>query len=316
MSKRKYILLLAVLAIAGCGQKKAERFTALPFPDITLPSMIDSGQAATEYYVEHCWDNLTKTDRNYLSDSLLVSGVRIEDVEQRFADWLYTLDKTDLKTAEKAIKRLYDRALACEEQNAGSNVFETFATLSDKYMYNVNSPFRNEEYYLYYVSRLASYEGHTPEEKAKYVHIVENCSINRLGRPAADFVFCDKYGKMHSLHGIKASYTLLFFSNPGCEACLNIINMLKEEPKVSEMIAKGDLAVLNIYIDEDLQGWKDYMPIYPDDWYNGFDPNLVIRGDGLYSVRAIPSLYLLDKEKGVILKDAPENKLLSYLVNL
>ena len=70
------------------------------------------------------------------------------------------------------------------------------------------------------------------------------------------------------------------------------------------------------YIDEDLQGWKDYMPIYPDNWYNGFDPNLVIRGEGLYSVRAIPSLYLLDKEKGVILKDAPENRLLSYLVNL
>ncbi|MBQ5850964.1 MAG: hypothetical protein IIW54_09160, partial [Lachnospiraceae bacterium] len=36
----------------------------------------------------------------------------------------------------------------------------------------------------------------------------------------------------------------------------------------------------------------------------------VIRNDELYSVRAIPSLYLLDKEKRVILKDAPENKMM------
>ena len=316
MSKRIYILLLAVIVIAGCRQKKAERFTALPFPDITLPSMIQSQQDAAEYYAEHYWDNLTSADRDYPSDSLLVSGVRIADVEQKFASWLYILDHIDLKISEKAINRLYDRALACERKNAASNVFETLSDLAEKYMYDVNSPYRNEEYFLYYATRLASYEGYSPEEKAKYVHILEQCSLNRLGHPAADFVFSDKYGRMHSLHGINATYTLLFFSNPGCEACLNIINMLKEEPKVSEMISLGDLAVLNIYIDEDLQGWKDYMPIYPDNWYNGFDPNLVIRGEGLYSVRAIPSLYLLDKEKGVILKDAPENKLLSYLVNI
>jgi len=32
-------------------------------------------------------------------------------------------------------------------------------------------------------------------------------------------------------------------------------------------------------------------------------------------VRAIPSLYLLDKDKRVIMKDAPENKLFNYLLS-
>jgi hypothetical protein len=82
------------------------------------------------------------------------------------------------------------------------------------------------------------------------------------------------------------------------------------------MISSGALAVLNIYIDEDLQAWREYMPIYPEEWYNGFDPDLVIRTDNLYSVRAIPSLYLLDKDKRVIMKDAPENKLFNYLNNI
>lgn len=316
MNNRPYILLLVLLAAAGCGQKKAERFTALPFPDIALPSMIQSQQDAAEYYAEHFWDNLTDPERAYPSDSILVSGVRKTDVEQRFAYWMSILDAVDLKTSEMAIKKLYDKALACERKDTSSNVFETFEALADKYMYDPNSPMRNEEYYLHFASRLASYPGFSSQEQAKYAHRAAGCALNRLGQKAADFRFADKRGKMHTLHGIDAPYTLLFFSNPGCEACLNIINMLKEEPKISEMISAGTLAVLNIYIDEDLQGWRDYMPIYPEEWYNGFDPDLVIRGEELYSVRAIPSLYLLDKEKRVILKDAPENKMMSYLVNL
>ena len=316
MNKRICIALLAAIAVAGCGQKKAERFTALPFPDIALPSMIQSQQDAAEYYAEHFWDNLADPERAYPSDSILVSGVRKTDVEQRFANWVSILDAVDLKTSEKAIKTLYDKALACERKDTASNVFETFEALADKYMYDPNSPMRNEEYYLHYAARLASYPGLSSQEQAKYAHRAEGCALNRLGQKAADFRFADKRGKMHTLHGIDAPYTLLFFSNPGCEACLNIINMLKEEPKISEMISAGTLAVLNIYIDEDLQGWRDYMPIYPEEWYNGFDPDLVIRGEGLYSVRAIPSLYLLDKEKRVILKDAPENKMMSYLVNI
>jgi hypothetical protein len=56
------------------------------------------------------------------------------------------------------------------------------------------------------------------------------------------------------------------------------------------------------------------MPIYPDEWYNGFDPDLAIRTDNLYSVRAIPSLYLLDQDKRVIMKDAPENRILNALL--
>ena len=310
------ILLTALLAAAGCGQKKAEQFTALPFPDITLPMMIQTQQEAADYYAGHLWDRLADQEREYPSDSLLVSGVKREDVEQKYANWLSILDMVDLKTSEKAIRRLYDMALACERKDSTSNVFETFEALADKYMYDPNSPMRNEEYYLHYAECLSSYEGFSQEERDKYAARAAGCALNRLGQKAADFRFADNRGRIHTLHGIKAPYTLLFFSNPGCDACLNIINMLKDEPRISEMISDGVLAVLNVYIDEDLQGWMDYMPVYPKEWYNGFDPDFIIRNDELYSVRAIPSLYLLDKEKRVILKDAPENKMMSYLLNL
>lgn len=309
-------MLIAVMMAASCGQRKAEQFKALPFPDKAIPGLIEDTQERADYMAEHFWDGLTDSDRSFPSDSVLVSGVLKSDVEQRFANWLSILDMTSLETAEKSIYRLYDRALACEEKDTSSNVFETIISLAEKYLYDPNSPFRNEEYYLHFAGRMAIYNGFEPEIRAKYSYHKEMCSLNRIGRKAADFRFADSRGKFRNLYDIQAQTTLLFFSNPGCDACMNIIEMLKNDPKVSEMITAGVLAVLNIYIDEDLEAWKEYMPAYPEEWYNGFDPDLKIRTDNLYNVRAIPSVYILDKEKKVIMKDVPEGRMMSYLSSL
>ena len=306
----------AVLIMAGCKEKKAEQnFQALPFPDVQLPSMISNEQELLVYLAENYWNNLTDPSRNYPSDSLLVSGVKKENVEQKFADWMYVLDAAGMESWGNAISRMYDRALKCEKTNPASNVFETIVDLYQKYMYDPNSPMRNEEMYLHFVRKYAQYEGLSEVEKGKYNRQAKLCALNRLGTKAADFRFADKRGKIRNLYDIDAELTLLFFSNPGCNACMEIINVLNGDPKIAGLVADGTMAVLNIYIDEDLEAWKSYMPIYPESWYNGFDPDFVLRNNDIYNIRAIPSLYLLDAEKRVILKDAPENAIFSMIAS-
>jgi hypothetical protein len=312
-NKIHLITLLAALAV-GCGQgKKAEQFQALPFPQVTPPGMMTDAQDVAVYMAERYWDGITDPSRTYPSDSLLVSGVSRDDVEQKFADWTSILSLVPLQKADKAISRLYDRALACEKADTSSNVFETFNDLAYKYLYDPNSPMRNEDHYWSYVRKLAGYQGFSEEMRKKYAFDASMCALNRVGTIAADFRFADKAGNIRTLHSIDAPLTLLFFSNPGCTACMEIINVLKNEPRISEMISSGALAVLNIYIDEDLQAWLEYMPVYPQQWYNGFDPDLAIRSDRLYNVRAIPSLYLLGSDKSVLLKDAVPDKVFSFL---
>ena len=306
----------AVLIVAGCGQRKAEQFQALPFPDVLPPAMMEDPQDRAEYMAQNMWNSLTDPSRTYPCDSLLVSGVRRTDVEQKFANWTQVLGMSSRPVAEKSVSRLYDRALACEKKDTSSNVFETFASLVDKYLFDPNSPLRDEDLYGAYASRLAAYEGYTDVQREKYARDARLCALNKVGTKAADFRFADRRGKIRTLYGVEAPYTLLFFSNPGCEACMSIINVLKEDPQISSMISSGRLKVLNIYIDEDLDAWRSYMPIYPDEWYNGFDPDFVIRNETLYNVRAIPSLYLLDSDKTVLLKDAPENRMFEYLYGL
>lgn len=275
--------------------------------------MIEEPEARAEYMALHWWDALTDLSRDYPCDSLLVTGVKRGDVEQKFANWTNVLGMTDLRSVEKAMSRLYDRAAACEKNDTVSNVFETFTSLVEKYLYDPNSPLRNEDHYAFYASRLAVSDLIEPVMQEKYARQVRLAGLNRVGTKAADFRFSDKRGRMHTLYGVKSELTLLFFSNPGCTACKEIIDVLNNDPVISGLIADGTMAVLNIYIDEDLQAWRSYMTIYPDKWYNGFDPDLVIRGETLYNVRAIPSLYLLDREKTVIMKDAPEARVFEWL---
>lgn len=314
MTIRNLIITASVLVLAGCaGNRKAEQFVALPFPDVVPPAMMEDARDRAEYMALHWWDGITETSREYPCDTTLVSGVRKEDVEQKFANWVNILNMLDMSVVGKSVGRLYDRAAACEKKDTSSNVFETFTDLVVKYLYDPNSPMRNEDHYAFYASRLAGSDLVDESMREKYAREVRLASLNRIGSKAADFRFADKRGRMHTLYGIDAELTLLFFSNPGCAACKEIIDVLNNDPRISSLIKEGIMAVLNIYIDEDLEEWRSYMPVYPEHWYNGFDPDLVIRGENLYNVRAIPSLYLLDRNKTVIMKDAPEARVFEWL---
>ena len=313
--KIKFIIIsVALIAAAACGNnRKAEQFKALPFPETVPPAMMEDPLDRAEYMALNMWNVILDPSRSYPCDSAYVSGVRREDVEQKFANWTQILSSIRMPAAEKAVKRLYDKALACETKDTSSNIFETFRDLVDKYLFDPNSPLRNEDFYGVYAAKLAGCGILSPEIRDKYSRDARLCALNKVGTKAADFRFADARGRIRTLYGIQAPFTLLFFSNPGCGACMNIINILKGDPSISQMISEGVIAVLNIYIDEDLDEWRSYMPVYPEEWYNGFDPDFAIRNEILYNVRAIPSLYLLDKDKTVLLKDAPEDRMFAYL---
>ena len=317
MKIRQIIICVAFIAATACANnKKAEQFKALPFPEIVPPAMMENPLDRAEYMAANMWNKLLDPSRAYPCDSTYVSGVRREDVEQKFANWTQILSSIRASAAEKAVGRLYDKALVCEMKDTSSNIFETFLNLVDKYLFDPNSPLRNEDFYGVYAAKLAGCDLFSPQIRDKYARDARLCALNKVGTKAADFRFADARGRMRNLYGIQAPYTLLFFSNPGCGACMNIINILKGDPSISQMISEGVIAVLNIYIDEDLDEWRSYMPVYPEEWYNGFDPDFAIRNEILYNVRAIPSLYLLDKDKTVLLKDAPEDRMFAYLQNI
>ena len=69
------------------------------------------------------------------------------------------------------------------------------------------------------------------------------------------------------------------------------------------MIEMGVLKVLSVYPDEDIVAWRDYLAQMPAKWINAYDDGMVIASESLYNLNAIPSLYLLDAQKRVLVKD-------------
>ena len=63
------------------------------------------------------------------------------------------------------------------------------------------------------------------------------------------------------------------------------------------------LAILSIYPDDDITSWRKYLDIMPSRWLHAYDSGMHITNKKLYDLKAIPSIYLLDKNKRVILKD-------------
>ncbi|MBP5539776.1 MAG: DUF5106 domain-containing protein [Bacteroidales bacterium] len=316
---RVFVYLLATVLLAvSCKGTVEEKARTRAFPLVSVPSLLSQNEVEARIFtLKHYWDRFADTTQHgLLCDSLHIGGVAKGDVEQAFSNWMYVMMEAGPASYETAVGSFYDRLVLCEQADSSSNIYEGTVDIACRYLYDPNSPMRDEEIYLPLCRRLAESPLQDSLQRAKYAKQAAGCSLNRIGTKAADFAFSDKNGRIRTLYGIKADWTLLFFSNPGCHACKDIIETLKAMPGLDQMIADKKLAVVNVYIDEDMTGWYDYMPYYPDNWYNGYDHNLVIRTDHLYDVRAIPSLYLLDKDKKVVLKDAPENRMYHQLETL
>ena len=309
---RKYLLALAVIAAAAsCGQrgaKKAPVQTSRAFPRVEAPVMLETMDERMEYIVLHFWDTFAKVD--HPTDSLTIGGVPKADVESQMGVFASLLQQVPIPVGQKAMKALY----ANLEKAPG--MFDPMAEMVRKYFWDPNSPVRSEALYLPFVKALSSSPLVKDNLKSAYAWDARLCTLNLPGNTAADFRFVDTSGRTRTLHSLKAEYVLLIFGNPDCTACKDLVQNMSSVPEIAALEASGRLKVVDIYIDQDIDLWKKRAAAYPKNWINGYDPDYVIRQDLIYDVRAIPSIYLLDKDKTVLLKDAPENIVLDALAGL
>jgi thioredoxin-related protein len=184
-----------------------------------------------------------------------------------------------------------------------SVMFAYFGRIAERYLYAPNSPYRNDEYFILFLKQIVntSILDDTHNIRARY--LLNLAYKNNPGNNAEDLQSTLANGKRGNIYGIKADYLLLMFFNPGCKECQNTTETLQKTAEISSSLKNNTLKILAIYPDENLDKWKEHMAEIPSNWINGYDETLSIREKEIYDLKAIPTLYLLDKEKKVILKD-------------
>lgn len=313
MKKVLLTLVCCATLLAACGPRKsaAPARQIRQFPHVEVPSVLTEPSEKLEYMFDRYWDGFFAGGGT--TDTGAVLGVPRPEVETAVATYLTLMDNMPMEKAQAGIRSIFSRIEKAQAADTASHVYLLMTEILSDYLYDPNSPYRNEDYYLPLVEAMAVSPYSRDDMRAGYRYQARVCGINRKGSQAPDFAFTDIRGREHRLHSIKAEYTLLFFSNPGCHACREIIETITSRPYVDPFIASGRLAVVNIYIDEEIDAWKAYEPNYPRNWSTGYDSRKVIRDTELYNVRAIPSLYLLDADKRIIMKDAPTEKVMAFL---
>ena len=267
-----------------------------PFPDI--PDMIISPDDRKAYLLTHYWEQFD------FADTTLVNNRNV--TEQGFVNFIALL--ADATTPEELISKSLENW--CEGFIRKEHARQILTQTADSYLFNPNSPFYNERIYGLYLEKLLGKLPQTDAMRSSYRFNLELVRRNNVGEKATDFVYYLPDGTRCTLSAttVRNNRLLLIFYDPECKSCHEVLLKMVADTSLAEAVRTSKLSVLAVYTEGNEDVWRKTLPDMPEDWILGTDHE-VIKTEALYDLKAMPSLYLLDENKRVILKDAPYERI-------
>ena len=306
MSKNRPSILFSILLLllaTACGQNRGTNQQAAAgttqtvqprtFTPVQIPSHFTEVSDKAAFLAPVFWHTFDFSDIGFIDEAP-------EIIEQAFAEYLFVLSHTTLEVANSSIRAMLTRALTQDETG---KMYLHFLELYRRYLHDPNSPLRNEELYITVVEHIIENDFDDFATITRAQFDLERMLKNRVGTVAADFAYITADGVRGTLHRLNRAFTILYFHNPGCPACEEASRMMRYSPIINHLLERRQLDVLAIYADSDLDLWREHFDHVSPLWINARDYPRIIQSETLYDLRAIPSLYLLDRNKVVLLKD-------------
>ncbi|WP_347282136.1 DUF5106 domain-containing protein [uncultured Alistipes sp.] len=289
-----YIIAL-LLTVVSCGRRAPQsaarperRYVFLPpIPPAALPQ-----EQKRDYLREHYWDKFD------FADTMFVHKADTAQMLSHFAQFVAVISDRPADPAPMA--DLMRRA------GVSRPMTDYFVWLAERVLADPNSSMRNDEFYIPVLEAQLAAPFYDQYERIGPQYALDMARQNRIGQRANDFRYTLESGVSRRLYDLRAEYVLLFINNPGCPMCREIHEAIEISPVLRRLIADGRLKVLAFYPDEDLGEWLAYRGHVPASWINSYDKGCVVRETSAYNLSAIPALYLLDRDKRVLVKDATD----------
>lgn len=268
--KLNTILLSALFPIALQAGVPVE----LPLPHVP-DSLRDPSQRA-DYVIEHFYDAL---------DFSLPDALDTASVEQNFVNFVSLFPHaSSAEVIDKAAAELLRRATP-----EGKNLLMSTA---EKYLYDMESPMTNDEFYMPFLRAVAS-------SNPLYGYQLQQCGMNRPGTQAADFNIVALDGSESSLlKSLGDGSTLLIFYDPDCDQCHEIMARVAKKPDVQS----GKVKVIAVALSDDDAMWRSDADNLPVQWLIS-RPGKDVDIESLYSIRGFPTVLMLDSKGTVIAKN-------------
>ncbi len=250
------------------------------------PAGVDSLWFKYTYYKAHFWDGIDITDPGLLRSPLL---------HNKIMDYL---DNVVIQQVD-SVTREVDTLLAASRKNAEAFRY-LLITLTNKYEMSPVMGFDKIFVHLvdnYYATGQATW---TNEETIKKLKTrAASIRPNLIGNAAPDFTLQDTLGTDYRLYAIEARYTVLYFYDPDCGHCKKATPVLYAA--YPDLKAKG-VEVLGICTTTNTKRWREFIVDNDLGWINLADLTGHPDFKFYYDVRSTPTVYILDKDKKILLK--------------
>lgn len=177
------------------------------------------------------------------------------------------------------------------------------------------SPYRDDARYIRFLDSLLVSDSLPEALRERAIERKRIAMLNLPGTTAADFRFITRDGYQKQLHDIKSPLTLLVFYDPECPHCNDILLTLARSGTINAAIDEKKITVVAIYAEGKREVWNRTRDKLPSNWVVGYDLAGVLDKE-IYNLPAMPTPYLLDSEKKVILKDPEIKSLLTRIAEL
>lgn len=269
-----------------------------PFPLPKLPLVIKTPRERALYYAAHYWDNCDFSPSNdYLQDS--------KAMERCFVDFLGIVLSLPLEEIKDYI--------TIPAQKSHGELFKFFEGMYRKHLYESDSSLKNEEYYLPVIEWYSTSPKTDFATSERIKLLLKLVKSNRPGTDANNFSFVLADGEVRRLSDFRGKMTILFFFTPGCSGCQKASRLIAADEKISMRVIDNSINLLYICTENDVEGFRRGLSEIPTFATAGVNANGTVQNVPLYDLKESPTIFLLDKEGKVVLRDANIEDIRNYI---
>lgn len=278
---------------------KAGRPVQIPPAPVRADGAIDSS-FQLRWYRAHFFDNFDLSD-----DALLrLSRPLYRDKVYEYLDRLYAQHPD---TLTRAISYVVDRA----RKNPETYKYSVFLCMR-KYQYHEIMGL-DEVYVNLFDTYFATGEMDfwvNERTKRMFKDEADRFRKSLIGRLGANLIMQDANLKPQALHDITTKYSILYIFDPDCPSCK------KETPKLVSFYnrKKFDCEVFAVCSDSSMVKMRKYIQDMDLKWITVNGPRSYVGSyQDHYDASSTPTLYVLDRNKKIIAKKIPAEKLEDFL---